>query len=85
MTGGPLVSAGGRSAHMGPMSDSTSPRRVIHDFEIDTLIEATKKTFDGWLERVVKNGADDWTAASELAACSARYNQLLSIKRGYLQ
>lgn len=51
------------------MSDSTSPRRqVIHDFQIDRLIDATKKTFDGWLERVVKNGPDDLTAASELAA-----------------
>lgn len=69
---------------MGSMSDSSSPRPVIHDFQINTLIKATKDTFDGWLERVVKNGPDDWTAASELAACSARYNQLLSLKRGYL-
>lgn len=76
------MSARGRSAHMVPMSDSTSPREVIHDFEIDNLIEGTKKTFDGWLERLVKNGADDLTAASEVAACSARYNQLLSLKRG---
>ncbi|HEX9227567.1 MAG TPA: hypothetical protein VF885_13065 [Arthrobacter sp.] len=67
------------------MSDSSSPQRqVIHDFEIDNLIEGAKKTFDGWLERLVKNGPDDLTAASEIAACSARYNQLLSIKRGYL-
>lgn len=66
------------------MSDSTNPRRVIHDFEIDNLIEAAKKTFDGWLERVVQNGPEDLTAINEMAACSARYNQLLSIKRGYL-
>jgi hypothetical protein len=66
------------------MSDSTSPRRVIHDFQVDSLIKATKKTYDGWLERLVKNGPEDLTAASELAACSARYNQLMTLKRGYL-
>lgn len=66
------------------MSDSTSPRPVIHDFQIDNLIEATKKTFGDWLERVVKNGAGDLTAINEMAACSARYNQLLTLKRGYL-
>jgi len=67
------------------MSDSTNPRRpVIHDFQIDSLIEATKETFDGWLERFVKNGLEDLTAINEMAACSARYSQLLSIKRGYL-
>lgn len=67
------------------MSDSTSPRKVIHDSEINNLIEGTKKDFDGWLQRIIKNGADDLTAASELAACSARYNQLLALKRGYLR
>lgn len=67
------------------MSDSTSPRRVIHDFQIDSLIKTTKETYDGWLERVVKNGPGDLTAINEMAACSARYNQLLTIKRGYLQ
>jgi hypothetical protein len=66
------------------MSDSTSPRRVIHDFEIDNLIKATKKAFDDWLERLTKNGPDDAVAASEVAGCSARYNQLLALKRGYL-
>ncbi len=69
---------------MGSMSDSTSPRPVIHDFQIENLIKATKQTFDGWLERVVKNGPDDLTAASELAACSARYTQLQTLKLGYL-
>lgn len=69
---------------MGSMSDSTNSRQVIHDFEIDNLIESAKKTFDGWLERVVKNGLEDLTAINEMAACSARYNQLLSLKRGYL-
>jgi hypothetical protein len=67
------------------MSDSTNPtRRVIHDFEIDNLIRAAKETYDGWLERVVKNGPEDLTGINEMAACSARYNQLLSLKRGYL-
>lgn len=75
----------GRSAHMSVMSESTAPRQVIHDFQIDTLIKATKKTFDGWLERLVKNGPDDLTAASEVAACSARYSQLQTLKHGYLR
>lgn len=71
---------------MAPMSESTIPQpAVIHDFQIDRLIEATKEAFDGWLERVNKNGPDDLTAASELAASSARYGQLMSLKRGYLQ
>lgn len=65
------------------MSDSTIPRPVMHDFQLDNLIKATKTNFDGWLERVVKNGPDDLTAASELAACSARYNQLMTLKIGY--
>lgn len=70
---------------MSAMSDSTDPRpQVIHDFQVDRLIEATNKTFDGWLDRVVKNGPDDLTAASELAACSARYSQLQTLKIGYL-
>lgn len=73
-----------RSAHMVPMSDSTSPRKVIDDSEIDNLIEGTSKTFNEWLERLNKNGPHDLTAAAELAACSARYSQLLELKRGYL-
>lgn len=77
------MSAGVASVHMGSMSDSAIPRQVMHDFQIDRLIEATKKAYDGWLERLVKNGPDDLAAASEVAACSARYNQLISIKRGY--
>lgn len=73
------------SAHIRPMSDSTETQpAVIHDFQIDRLIEATKRTFDGWLERVVKNGPEDVSAVSELAASSARYDQLLTLKRGYL-
>lgn len=69
---------------MGSMSDSAStPRPVMHDFQLDNLIKATKGTYDGWLERLVKNGPDDLTAASEVAACSARYNQLMNLKRGY--
>jgi hypothetical protein len=67
------------------MTDSTSPRRVIHDSEIDNLFDSEQKTFDGWLERVVKNGPGDLTAINEMAASSARYNQLLAIKRGYLR
>lgn len=70
---------------MVPMSDSTNPRKVIDDSEIDNLIEGAKNTFDGWMERLTKNGPADLTSASELAACSARYNQLLAIKRGYLR
>lgn len=66
------------------MSDSTNPRPVIHEFQIDRLIDATKGAFDGWLERLVKNGPDDLTAASEVAASSARYSQLQTLKRGYL-
>lgn len=79
------MTGAGCSAHMSRMSDSTYPqRKVIHDFQVDRLIEATKGSFDGWLERLVKNGPGDLTAASELAAASARYNQLESIKHGYL-
>lgn len=67
------------------MSDSTeSPKAVIHDFQIDRLIEATKKTFDDWLEKVVAGGPEAQTAINELAACSARYNLLMTLKRGYL-
>lgn len=73
------------SVHIVSMSDSTEAQpAVIHDFQIDRLIEATKETFNGWLERVVKNGPSDLTAASELAASSARYDQLTTLKRGYL-
>jgi hypothetical protein len=66
------------------MNESTSPRRVIHDSEIDNLIDGETKTFDGWLERLTKNGPGDQTAAAEVAASTARYNHLVSIKRGYL-
>lgn len=52
--------------------------------DFDNLIAAAKKTFDGWLERLTKNGPEDVTAASEVAASSARYNHLVAIKRGYL-
>lgn len=69
---------------MGSMTDSTSPRRVIHDSEIDNLIEGEKKAFEGWLERLTRNGPGDQTAAAEIAASTARYNHLVSIKRGYL-
>lgn len=79
------VRPGSGSAHMETMSDSTSPRPVIHDFQVDRLIEETKKAFDEWLERVVKNGPEDLTAASELAASSARYSQLMMLKRSYLR
>lgn len=73
------------SAHIRPMSDSTEPQKaVIHDFQIDRLIEATKKTFDDWLEKVVAGGPEAQTAINELAACSARYNLLMTLKRGYL-
>ena len=79
------MSASPRSAHIPSMSDSTSPQpAVIHDFQIDRLIEATQKTFDGWLERVVKNGPEDVSAVGELAASSARYSQLMTLKRSYL-
>lgn len=67
------------------MSDSTNPRKVIDDSEIDNLIKGTETTFADWLERLTRNGPEDLTAASELAACSARYSQLLAIKRGYLR
>lgn len=66
------------------MSESTVPPRVIDSRQLDRLIDATKEVFDGWLERVVKNGPRDVTAATELASCSARYDQLLTLKRGYL-
>jgi hypothetical protein len=69
---------------MRPMSDPTAPERRITASEFDNLIEAAEKTFAGWLARVVKNGVEDLTAINEMAACSARYNQLLAIKRGYL-
>jgi hypothetical protein len=66
------------------MSEAEIPPRVINTRQIDRLIEATKEVFDGWLERVVKNGPSDLTAATELAACSARYDQLMTLRRGYL-
>jgi hypothetical protein len=66
------------------MSDSTSPRKVIHDSEFDNLISAEQKTFDGWMERLTRNGPSDQTAAAEVAASAARYNHLERIKRGYL-
>lgn len=69
---------------MGSMSDSTSPRRVIHDFEFDNLIGSEQKTFDEWMARLTKNGPSDQTAAAEVAASAARYNHLDRIKRGYL-
>lgn len=73
------------SVHIVSMSDSTKPQKaVIHDFQIDRLIEATKETFDGWLEKVVAGGPEAQTAVTELAACSARYNLLMTLKRGYL-
>lgn len=70
---------------MGSMSDSTSPRRVIDDSDFDNLIEGEKKRFDEWMERLAKNGPGDQTAAAEVAASTARYNHLVSIKRGYLR
>lgn len=69
---------------MGSMSEPAAPARVIESRQIDRLIDATKEVFDGWLIRVVKNGPRDLTAATELAACSARYDQLLTLRLGYL-
>ncbi|WP_354214587.1 hypothetical protein [Arthrobacter sp. UYCo732] len=66
------------------MSDSTAPEPRITSSEFDNLIESTEKTFNGWMERLTKNGPADVTAASEVAAASARYNHLVAIKRGYL-
>jgi hypothetical protein len=66
------------------MSESSIPARVIQSPQLDRLIDATKEVFDGWLERVVKNGPRDLTAATELAACSARYDQLMTLRRNYL-
>lgn len=77
------MSAAAGAVHMGPMSE-TAPPRVIQTRQIDRLIEATKEAFDGWLQRVIKNGPSDLTAATELATCSARYDQLLILRRGYL-
>lgn len=69
---------------MGSMSEAAIPPRIIQNRQIDRLIDATKEVFDGWLERVIKNGPSDLTAATELAACSARYDQLLILRRNYL-
>lgn len=69
---------------MESMSETAIPPRVIQSRQIDRLIDAAKEVFDGWLERVVKNGPSDLTAATELAACSARYDQLLVLRRSYL-
>lgn len=79
-----LKTGGSGSVHMSAMSDSTAPEPRITATEFDNLIEATKTTYDGWLERLVKNGPDDLTAAQEVAANAARYNHLRAIKRGYL-
>lgn len=66
------------------MSEAAIPPRTIDTRQIDRLIDETKRVFDDWLARVVKNGPRDLTAATELAACSARYDQLLVLRRNYL-
>lgn len=53
--------------------------------DIKRMLKSEEGVFAGWLERLNKNGVTDTAAAQALAESSARYNGLLSIKRGYLQ
>lgn len=52
--------------------------------EMDQLIKGEEKNFDGWLERLIRNGVSDTEAASAIAASTARHQSLTAIRRGYL-
>lgn len=52
--------------------------------EVDRLIESEEGIFAGWLKRLNKNGIGDVEATAALTASSVRYQQLGSLRRGYL-
>lgn len=66
------------------MSDYQPPAPVLHPFQLKALKRETQKAFDGWLERVNKNGHRDTEALGFLVGLAGELRMLDSIERSYL-
>ena len=58
------------------------PQLYVED--IDNMMKTEQRNFDFLMKRIAQNGPSDTTATADLAAVSARFAQLETIKRGYL-
>jgi len=56
----------------------------LNKSDMDQLIAGEEKNFNGWMERLKKNGVSDVEAAAALSASATRYQNLDAIRRGYL-